>query len=342
MKALTVKLITGLIASSAIVVIGSVSHMTHEYNKQMNTSQSAIAEKVTVDLQDYFGGYMDQSASKIKVLENTVEEIQQDTTGITLSQEQIDEIISGVISQVTPDLLKQVTSSDKIVTQETITTLEKEIDAKLKSIVPEGTISEGEMQALTDSISVIVESNIMKELSQNDNVSENDLKTLQESIESKLKMINSTIDAYEGKIDTLQKELDSLKEKGASEAELDALETRITNAYKNLENFATNSSKAVTIIDNLMTEYGTEGGVVSAEAGHEMLVGLQDLNARITVKTEEINSMKEALQAKDEEILKKIADNTETIDTINQTTESLDAAIKSVDDALTAEGNERE
>ena len=318
MKTKTVKVITTLIAVSAIAVISGVSYIAYTYNEKLDTIKGTIEEQVTVDLQDYFTEYVNQSTMESGTLENTVDNLQQNTNKIYLSTDQVNAIVDSVVNQVTPGLLKQIVSTNQAITLKSIEALEKEIDEKLQSIIPENTLSESEMKELADMVSLIVESNILKEYSKAEDmtVELEELEILKNSIINKLKQINLAIDTYENKVVDLEKELKNLKNEGASVDELIALEERIASAYRSLESFAVKSSKAITIVDDLMTGYDVEGGVVSAEDGHDLLTRLQELNNKLSVTASSLSANMENLQYEIATLNENISANEENISSL--------------------------
>lgn len=338
MKTKTVKVITTLIAVSAIAVISGVSYIAYTYNEKLDTIKGIIEEQVTVDLQDYFTEYVNQSTMESGILENTVDNLQQNTNKIYLSKDQVNAIVDSVVNQVTPDLLKQIVSTNQTITLKSIEALEKEIDEKLQSIIPENTLSESEMKELADMVSLIVESNILKEYSKAEDMTVDleELEILKNSIINKLKQINLAIDTYENKVVDLEKELKNLKNEGASVDELIALEERITSAYRSLENFAVKSSKAIIIVDDLMTEYDVEGGVVSAEDGHGLLMRLQELNNKLSVTAISLSENMENLQHEIAALNENMVDNSSEISNLKNKNTELNGLITSTNSSLQA------
>ena len=257
-------------------------------------------------------------------------------------------IISEVSSEVTPTLLKQLSLTKSEINQHAITQLEESVEDKIQDVIPEYSLSDEEMNTLIDSISLIVEMNVWEKLSQTLDQDEyqNNLDILQEAINDKFKQIKLSLETYSNTVSELENKINNMKCEGVSEKELLDMEDRLMEAYRKLEEFTIKSSNTVSIINDLMTDYKTDNGVVSAKAGHDMMIRIQDLNDRFitTMNTlsQKINNETAALKAADKQIAAQISDNTSKLEDLNQVTDILNGSIIEVDKALRMEGSDRE
>lgn len=320
-----------------IVIIFAVIGLLYGYNPKMNDAQITAQDQIRTDLDKHLHEYFN----------NTGMSAESSDSGI-ISEEQMNMIISEVSSEVTPTLLKQLSLTKSEINQHAITQLEESVEDKIQDVIPEYSLSDEEMNTLIDSISLIVEMNVWEKLSQTLDQDEyqNNLDILQEAINDKFKQINLSLETYSNTVSELENKINNMKCEGVSEKELLDMEDRLMEAYRKLEEFTIKSSNTVSIINDLMTDYKTDNGVVSAKAGHDMMIRIQDLNDRFitTMNTlsQKIDNETAALKAADKQIAAQISDNTSKLEDLNQVTDILNGSIIEVDKALRMEGSDRE
>lgn len=320
-----------------IVIIFAVIGLLYGYNPKMNDAQITAQDQIRTDLDKHLHEYFN----------NTGMSAESSDSGI-ISEEQMNMIISEVSSEVTPTLLKQLSLTKSEINQHAITQLEESVEDKIQDVIPEYSLSDEEMNTLIDSISLIVEMNVWEKLSQTLDQDEyqNNLDILQEAINDKFKQIKLSLETYSNTVSELENKINNMKCEGVSEKELLDMEDRLMEAYRKLEEFTIKSSNTVSIINDLMTDYKTDNGVVSAKAGHDMMIRIQDLNDRFitTMNTlsQKINNETAALKAADKQIAAQISDNTSKLEDLNQVTDILNGSIIEVDKALRMEGSDRE
>lgn len=320
-----------------IVIIFAVIGLLYGYNPKMNDAQITAQDQIRTDLDKHLHEYFN----------NTGMSAESSDSGI-ISEEQMNMIISEVSSEVTPTLLKQLSLTKSEINQHAITQLEESVEDKIQDVIPEYSLSDEEMNTLIDSISLIVEMNVWEKLSQTLDQDEyqNNLDILQEAINDKFKQINLSLETYSNTVSELENKINNMKCEGVSEKELLDMEDRLMEAYRKLEEFTIKSSNTVSIINDLMTDYKTDNGVVSAKAGHDMMIRIQDLNDRFitTMNTlsQKIDNEAAALKAADKQIAAQISDNTSKLEDLNQVTDILNGSIIEVDKALRMEGSDRE
>lgn len=296
-----------------IVIIFAVIGLLYGYNPKMNDAQITAQDQIRTDLDKHLHEYFN----------NTGMSAESSDSGI-ISEEQMNMIISEVSSEVTPTLLKQLSLTKSEINQHAITQLEESVEDKIQDVIPEYSLSDEEMNTLIDSISLIVEMNVWEKLSQTLDQDEyqNNLDILQEAIKDKFKQINLSLETYSNTVLELENKINNMKCEGVSEKELLDMEDRLMEAYRKLEEFTIKSSNTVSIINDLMTDYKTDNGVVSAKAGHDMMIRIQDLNDRFitTMNTlsQKIDNETAALKAADKQIAAQISDNTSKLEDLNQ------------------------
>lgn len=320
-----------------IVIIFAVIGLLYGYNPKMNDAQITAQDQIRTDLDKHLHEYFN----------NTGMSAESSDSGI-ISEEQMNMIISEVSSEVIPTLLKQLSLTKSEINQHAITQLEESVEDKIQDVIPEYSLSDEEMNTLIDSISLIVEMNVWEKLSQTLDQDEyqNNLDILQEAINDKFKQINLSLETYSNTVSELENKINNMKCEGVSEKELLDMEDRLMEAYRKLEEFTIKSSNTVSIINDLMTDYKMDNGVVSAKAGHDMMIRIQDLNDRFitTMNTlsQKIDNETAALKAADKQIAAQISDNTSKLEDLNQVTDILNGSIIEVDKALRMEGSDRE
>lgn len=291
-----------LIIASVVVamIISSFCYIstTCTYNKKINESQKEITETVTVDLQDYFGSYMDKSAMKVKTLDQTVSDLEEQITKTYITDEQLQNLTSAVIEQITPQVLKDLSSSNIENNKQAIIQLEEQLNKKVLEMI-EGSdclMDEADKQAMADAVALIVEANILKVVSENKTAEDNAISLLENSINDKIDKIKTTVSEYEARIRELESKIGNLQTDSADAEEVAKMENELYALKRNYEAFSINSSNTTTIIETKIDEKTSEieGNIV--ELKNSLQDGLNAVHSEIDVLEADLINNMDALE----------------------------------------------
>lgn len=259
MKRNHVNFITASITITCIVTIVCFSVVTSSYHKKIDRTQKQITETVTKDLEKYFGSYMSDSSYDVQTLQKTVGDLQEQITGEYLTEEQLKTLTDSVVTEITPDVIKNLTSKNDELSQQTISSLEEQINTRIREVIEQnnGTdreLSEEDKNALTDSISLIVEANILATVKQNQASTDGSIRALEDSITAKISKLNQAVATYEKKISEMEAKLKVLQEEGANAEEINNMTTSLTELKNKFDTFNLNSSNTTQIIETKIGE----------------------------------------------------------------------------------------
>lgn len=305
MKTLNARYIIGAVAAIAIIALLVANYgMTASIYKTMNQT---VKETVQVEMQDLLGDYTPEQV--IKTLEQTSTE---DINSGVLSQidyltdEDKADIVEGVLGVLKPTLLEKLSSSEESVREEVLTSLESTITEKVNTVIENSdlgstSLTSDEKTILTDSIVSIVESQILKTLSEETSTTTETLNTLEKHVQENVTKIETTLNTYKTEITELQTTIEKIEKELEGQGTLDASKvdemskqlTELKSKYNTLvdqySGHASNALMVSNIITNLTTKPASDM-VLSAEAGYTMnqnLINVTNSLASFTKVTEE-------------------------------------------------------
>ena len=305
MKTLNARYIIGAVAAIAIIALLVANYgMTASIYKTMNQT---VKETGQVEMQDLLGDYTPEQV--IKTLEQTSTE---DINSGVLSQidyltdEDKADIVEGVLGVLKPTLLEKLSSSEESVREEVLTSLESTITEKVNTVIENSdlgstSLTSDEKTILTDSIVSIVESQILKTLSEETSTTTETLNTLEKHVQENVTKIETTLNTYKTEITELQTTINKIEKELEGQGTLDASKvdemskqlTELKSKYNTLvdqySGHASNALMVSNIITNLTTKPASDM-VLSAEAGYTMnqnLINVTNSLASFTKVTEE-------------------------------------------------------
>lgn len=305
MKTLNVRYIIGAVAAIAIIALLVANYgMTASIYKTMNQT---VKETVQVEMQDLLGNYTPEQV--IKTLEQT--SIDDINAGVLsqmeyLTDEDKADIAEGVLGVLKPTLLEKLSSSEESVREEVLTSLESTITEKVNTVIENSdlgstSLTSDEKTILTDSIVSIVESQILKTLSEETSTTTETLNTLEKHVQENVTKIETTLNTYKTEITELQTTIEKIEKELEGKGTLDASKvdemskqlTELKSKYNTLvdqySGHASNALMVSNIITNLTTKPASDM-VLSAEAGYTMnqnLINVTNSLASFTKVTEE-------------------------------------------------------
>lgn len=297
MKTLNVRYIIGAVAAIVIIALLVANYgMTASIYKTMNQT---VKETVQVEMQNLLGDYTPEQV--IKTLEQTSTE---DINAGVLSQidyltdEDKADIVEGVLGVLKPTLLEKLSSSEEAVREDVLTSLENTITEKVNTVIENSeigstTLTSEEKTILTDSIVSIVESQILKTLSDETSTTTNTLNTLEKHVQENVTKIETTLNTYKTEITELQKTIETIEKELSSQGTMDASKveemskqlTELKSKYNTLvDQYSGHASNAL-MVSNIITNLSTKPSsnmVLSAEAGYTMNNQLTKVTERLT------------------------------------------------------------
>lgn len=318
-----------IVSASVIAILGGIliGVTYYKYNKKMEDTQQEITKVIEQNIQSYMKEYAG-TAANIEELQSEVKTLTKNpNSSTTLTDAQVNAIIKSTTERVESGLLKEVTSQFYALKQETLLELEAQIDAKIREVLSEASeepmLSEEEISEISNSIQLIVESNILSAVRDQYKVLAKSVSVLEASINKKIEVINSTLMNYETRIQDLENT-------AASNESLNELKGQYSN-------FVKTALVTTNIISNISVMPTDKNGVVSARAGYKMNDKIEALQKDLSTKYESLLASIEEINKQLDDNLKKMEDATATKEAVNKAIKALQAAdasnVSSIDHA---------
>lgn len=308
-----------IVSASVIAILGVilVGVAYYNYTKKINDTQQEITKVIEQSIQSYMKEYAG-TAANMEELQSEVKTLTKNpnNSSTTLTDAQVNAIIKSTTERVESGILREVTSQLFSLKQETLSELETQIDAKIREVLSEvseeSMLSDEEISEISNSVQLIVESNILSAVRDQYKVLAKSVSVLEASINKKIEVINSTLMDYETRIQDLENT-------AASNESLNALKGQYSN-------FVKTALVTTNIISDISVMPTDKNGVVSARAGYKM-------NGKIEALQKDLSTKYESLLASIEEINKQLDDNLKKMEDATATKEAVNKAIKALQDA---------
>lgn len=295
----------------AFIMIVTVSACTSFFisKRTVQKAQTNLANTIKGDLGEYLAEYEGTRTGISGQLTGTEEE-----DAVNLTEEQIAAIVEAVSNSIEYNLIKEMISSNSTVSEESISSLEREMSEKIATILEQGTktaaLSDSEKQSMIKTISSIVKADMITVLSEYKGVSDDDLYALKSSLENDLRDVESILASYNSKFSELERSVDSVTasqktmSSDVTSTENDIKEltnkiTELTQEYNTLltkYNTITNDSlKISSIVDNLNSNESTK--VLSANMGRELNESIKSNSLKIEENSKNIYDLLTLLTA---------------------------------------------
>lgn len=282
-----------IIAGALILVVGgtSVGGITyHNYREQVIEDQTKVVyETVSEDVSTYLGKALDPYIEEIKTLSKTNTGTQTDE----FTEEQ-KKNISAVAAASSSDILSTVTKMIDVSESKSLQNMETKLQEEINTILDEGevtaSLSNDDREVLTDSITTIVENNVLKTLQEKNTANSKNIAAVQSSVNSKMDEMENKLKTYDDKISQQEARLESLSKENSSNsgsntelnAKLAEVQSTVSSLNTNYETFKNSALTVTNIVSSVDGE--TTNGVLSASVG-------SDLNAKITAMDENFNQI---------------------------------------------------
>ena len=330
------------LAIGIIIVLALICFLPKKKDSEYRDVSADLSESITVDLKEYFGQYLSNQKGEIKELTNTVDSLQ--TSGIELTQEQQDALIKRLVENLTPEMIQGIMDRNESVSKETIESLEQSIYDKLVESLnvqsEKVQLTESQMQAIGDSVTMIVETNILSVLEERFEQQTKYLVNIEAAIDEKLKKLTDTVTSYQETVKQIESKIKVIEKNTANSAETEKLRLQLEELQRNYESFIATAQPAINIVTNLAVYPTGSNDVLSAQAGYNLnqkivdvkntlSTSFSDFSQQISAKVE-ANDVKQSQKLSDakNELESQIADNTKQVELLDKARQAAEKALE--------------
>ncbi len=342
-------IVIALIFVIAMIIFLSKKNTDAEYRD----ASEELSESITVDLKEYFGQYLNNQKGEIKELSSTVGDLK--AAGIELTQEQQDALIKKLVENLSPEMIQSIMDRNESVSKESIERLENNIYERLAESLQNQNgnlqLTDSQMQAITDSVTMIVETNILSVLEERFSQQLKYMVSIEAAIDEKLKKVTDTVTSYQETVKQIENKLKVVEKNSTDSAETEKLRLQLEELQRNYESFVATAQPAINIVTNLAVYPTGSNDVLSAQAGYNLnqkIINVNDtLSASFSDFTQQIsarvdaNDIKQSQKLSDakEDLENQIADNAKQMELLNKAREAAEKALetKSAEDIETLE-----
>lgn len=338
-----------IMAAALVIMLIFILIVASSQNRKnklaFDATTDAARENIAVELKEYFGQYLTNQKGEIKELTNTVETMQ-DTGSMTveLTAEQQEKLIAGVLDNLTPDRVMELANANNEASANAIMALEQSIYDRLvenfSTYYEEGKLTDAQIEAISDAVTVIVEKNIYDELEERFSANEKYLAQIEASITEKLNKVTNTVNNYQQTVKELETKIKVTEKDSASIEEVEQLKEQLLSLHNSFQSFIATAQPAIHIVTDLSVKPTGDNDVLSAQAGYSLNRRFSDLNQTLTesyarftedlTNTVESNDKKQSKKLADtkSELESQIADNASKVEQMNKAREAAEKALE--------------
>ena len=342
----TIRIVSAAVLIVLLVLVTAVA--LHNRDKEILNADATetLQKNISVELKEYFGQYLTNQKGEIKELSKTVDTIQDSgAIAIDLTPEQQEILISEILKNLTPEKLSEITNQSSLISEKAINNLETDIYNKLvekfSTYYEEAKLTDSQIEAIADAVTVIVEKNLYDELEKRFANQEKYLVQIEKAITEKLDKVTNTVTKYQETVKELETKIKVVEKDSSSTEEVEKLRDQITNLQNSFTAFVSTAQPAINIVTNLSVKPTGDNDVLSAQAGYNLNEKISSLNTTLTnayndfatTMTQKVNDndkkQSQKLADAKQDLESQIADNAEKAELMNKAREAAEKALES-------------
>ncbi len=342
----TIRIVSAAVLIILLVLVTAVALHNREKEILNADATETLQKNISVELKEYFGQYLTNQKGEIKELSKTVDTIQDSgAIAIDLTPEQQEILISEILKNLTPEKLSEITNQSSLISEKAISNLETAIYNKLvekfSTYYEEAKLTDSQIEAIADAVTVIVEKNLYDELEKRFANQEKYLVQIEKAITEKLDKVTNTVTKYQETVKELETKIKVVEKDSSSTEEVEKLRDQITNLQNSFTAFVSTAQPAINIVTNLSVKPTGDNDVLSAQAGYNLNEKISSLNTTLTnayndfatTMTQKVNDndkkQSQKLADAKQDLESQIADNAEKAELMNKAREAAEKALES-------------
>ena len=231
------KVCYGILAAGLVVTVSASTAWCVSY-KEITKAQEELVSSIKTDLGEYLGEYAVPNESMDGVI-TPDEDMEQE---IVLTDDQIALIVDAVSNSIEYGMIRDMVSQYSTVSEEKLSELELEMHEKISDVLlnhqSTASLTEEEKDALIETISVVVKSDMLSVLAGYSKGNETDFATVSTELQADIEELKNSLDDLRSKHTSLQadvkKKVDSLESEMNADSPDSAI-SKVTSKVNKLE-----------------------------------------------------------------------------------------------------------